>query len=61
MYLFIYFWLRQVSVAAHGLFLVAASEGYSLLWCVSFSLRWLLLLRSMALGARVSVVVAYGL
>ena len=33
-------------VAAHGLSLVAASGGYSLLQCVGFSLRWLLLLRS---------------
>ena len=29
-----------------GLSLVAASRGYSLLWCVGFSLRWLLLLWS---------------
>ena len=46
-YLFIYyFWLRWVFVAAHGLSLVVASGGYSSLWCVAFSLRWLLLLRS---------------
>ena len=44
--LFIYFWLRWVFVAACGLSLVAASRGYSSLWCVGFSLRWLLLLRS---------------
>ena len=31
----------------HGLSLVAVSGGYSLLWCAGFSLRWLLLLRSM--------------
>ena len=43
---FIYFWLRWVFVAARGLSLVAASGGYSLLRCVGFSLRWLLLLRS---------------
>ena len=30
----------------HGLSLVAASGGYSSLWYVGFSLRWLLLLRS---------------
>ena len=30
----------------HGLSLVAASGGYSSLWCMGFSLRWLLLLRS---------------
>ena len=43
---FIYFWLRWVFVAAHGLSLVAASGGHSLLWCAGFSLRWLLLLQS---------------
>ena len=43
---FIYFWLRWVFVAAHGLSLVVASGGYSSLRCVGFSLRWLLLLRS---------------
>ena len=43
-YLFIYFWLRWVFVAARGLSLVAASGGYSLLRCTDFSLRWLLLL-----------------
>ena len=42
----IYFWLCQVFVAAHGLSLVVASGGYSLLWCAGFLLRWLLLLRS---------------
>ena len=31
--LFIYFWLRWVFVAAHGLSLVAASGGYSSLQC----------------------------
>ena len=45
--LFIYFWLRWVFVTACGLSLVAASGGYSSLWCVGFSLQWLLLLRSM--------------
>ena len=43
---FIYFWLRWVFIAAHGLSLVAASGGYSSLWCTVFSLRWLLLLWS---------------
>ena len=38
--------------------LVAMNGGYSLLWYVGFSLRWLLLLRTQALGARASVVVA---
>ena len=45
-YLFVYFWLIWVFVAAHGLSLVAASGGYSSLRCTGFSLRWLLLLRS---------------
>ena len=46
-YLFIYFWLHWVFVAASGLSLVAVSGGYSSLWCAGFSLRWLLLLQSM--------------
>ena len=45
-FLFIYFWLHWVFVAAHGLSLVAASGGYSSLRCACFSLRWLLLLQS---------------
>ena len=44
-YLFI-FWLCWVFVAARGLSLVVESGGYSSLWCVGFSLWWLLLLRS---------------
>ena len=43
---FIYFWLHWVFVPAHWLSLVAASRGYSSLWCAGFSLQWLLLLRS---------------
>ena len=45
-FLIFIFWLRWVFVAARGLSLVAASGGYSSLWCAGFSLRWLLLLRS---------------
>ena len=45
--LFICFWLRWVFVAARGLSLVAVSRVYTLLRCTGFSLRWLLLLRSM--------------
>ena len=45
-YLFIYFWLCWVFVAAHGLSLVAVSRGYSLMRCADFSLQWLLLLQS---------------
>ena len=44
--LFIYFWLHWVFVAARGLSLVAATGGYSSLWCTGFSLQWLLLLQS---------------
>ena len=43
---FIYFWLRWVFIAAHGLSLVAVSGGYSSLRCTGFSLQWLLLLWS---------------
>ena len=46
LYLFIYFGLSWVFVAARALSLVAASRGYSSLWCVGFSLWWLLLLQS---------------
>ena len=68
-YLFIYFWLRWVFVAARGLSLVAVSRGYSLLRCAGFSLRWLLLSQSTgsrragfsSCGSRASVVVAPGL
>ena len=56
-----YFWLCWVFVAAHGLSLVAVSGGYSLLWCTSFSLRWLLLLQSTGSRRAGSVVVAHGL
>ena len=55
-YLFIYFWLCWVFVAACGLSLVATSGGYSSLWCTGFSYcgAW-------ALGVQASVVVARGL
>ena len=46
-YLFIYFWLHWVFVAVCGLSLVAANGGYSLLWCMGFSLQWLLWLQGM--------------
>ena len=48
-------------MAARGLFLVAASGGYSLLQCVGFSLQWLLLLRSTGSRRAGSVVVAHEL
>ena len=65
-YLFIYFWLCWVFVAAHRLSLVEASGSYSSLWRAGFSLRWLLLLRSTgsrrtgfsSWGRRASIVVA---
>ena len=44
---YLFFWLHYIFVVVHGLSLVAASGGYSLLWCAGFSLWWLLLLRSM--------------
>ena len=43
----IYIWLHWVFVAVRGLSLVAVSGGHSSLQCTGFSLRWLLLLRSM--------------
>ena len=41
-----------------GLSLVVASGGYSSLWCMGFSLQWLLLLQSTGSRRVVSVVVA---
>ena len=38
----LYFWLCWVFIFLHGFPLVAVSRGYSSLWCVGFSLRWLL-------------------
>ena len=45
-YLFVYFWLRWVLVAARGFSPAASSGGYSLLRCTGFSLWWLLSLRN---------------
>ena len=59
-YLF-YFWLLWFFIAAHGLSLVAASSGYSSLWCAGFSMQWLLLLWSTGSRRLGSVVVAHGL
>ena len=45
--LFIYLFMAVLGlVAARRLSLVAVSRGYSSLWCVGFSLQWLLLLWS---------------
>ena len=60
-YLFIYFWLHWVFVAACGLSLVAERVRYSLLQWAGFSLRWLLLLWSTGSRLVGSVVVARGL
>ena len=46
-FIFIFGCLGWVFIAAHGLSLVAASGGYSSLWCAGFSLWLLLLLWSM--------------
>ena len=63
--LFTYFWLCWVSIAVWAFFLVAESGSYSLLQCVGFSLQWLLLLWSQALGcsgfSSCSGVVVHGL
>ena len=60
-FFFFNFWLHWVFVAACGLSLVVLSGCYSSLWCAGFSLQWLLLLRSQALGMQASVVVVCGL
>ena len=46
-FIYFYFWLRWVFVAARGLSLVAASGDYSMWRCAGFSLWWLLLLWNM--------------
>ena len=46
LFIYFYFWLHWVFIAVHGLSLVVASGGYSLLWCVGFPSWWLLLLQS---------------
>ena len=51
-YLFIYFWLRWVFIAACWLPLVAASEGYSSLRRAGFYVWWLLLLQLVGSGAQ---------
>ena len=47
MYVCMYVWLCWIFIAVCGLSLALASRGYSSLWCVGFSLWWLLLLQSM--------------
>ena len=58
---FFFFWLSWIFLAARGLSLVVESGGYSSLWYIGFSLRWLLLLQSMGSRRAGSVVVAHGL
>ena len=60
-YLFIYFRLLRILVAASRLSLVAGNGGYSVVvMCESFSLQWLLLLQSRGSRVRASVVVERG-
>ena len=54
-YVFIYFWLHWVFVAAHELSLVAVSGGYTSLWCTDSRLV------GSVVVAHGSVVVACGL
>ena len=60
-FIYFYFWLRWVFVAAHGLSVVAARGSYSLLWCAGFPLGGFSCYRAQALGVQASVVVARGL
>ena len=53
LFIYFYFWLCWVFIAAHGLSLVAESRGYSLVQCTGFSLCGLLLLWSTGSRARV--------
>ena len=55
----IYFWLSWISVAVHGLSLVASSRNYSLIALLSFSLLWLLLLQSTGCRQVGSIVVVH--
>ena len=55
---FIFFGRCRVFVAEHRLSLVAASGGYSSLWCTGFSLGGFSCCRARALGAWDSVVAA---
>ena len=57
-FLGVFFCLHWVFIAARGLSLVAASGSYSSLWCAGFSTVVASHCGALALGARVSVVVA---
>ena len=52
-FILFYFWLHWVFVAAWAFSSCGEWGGYSSLWCMGFSLRWLLLLRST--GSRCTV------
>ena len=58
---FIYFWLHWVFIAAHGLSLVAASRGSSLLRARASHYSGFFCFGARALAVRASVVVAWGL
>ena len=61
-YLFIYLFMAAFGLHCCSRASSSCSEGgYSSLWCVGVSLRWLLLLGAQALGAWASVVVTHRL
>ena len=61
LFIYFYFWLCWVFVAACGLSLAAASGDYSWLLGTDFSWQWLFLLPSTGSSTWVSEVAAYGL
>ena len=58
--IYLFIWLSRAFVAALRFSLVAASRGYSWLWCTGFSSWWLPLFQSMGFRYTGSVVVAHG-
>ena len=58
---FYLFWLYWVFFPGTGLSLVVVSGAFFLLWCAGFSLQWLLLLWSRALGTQAAAVAAHRL
>ena len=55
------FWFSWTPVAVVELSLVVVRRGYSSLWCMRFSLQWILLLQSRGSRCEGSVVVGHGL
>ena len=55
---FFFFWLHWVFFAVHGLSLVVASGGYSLLWCMGFHCSGFSCCGARALDAQASAVAA---